>query len=792
MLTKKITEVVDLKKKLVSLALAAAMLLAPAAAHESIFAQTSMTASAQTSGDWEYVQAEQKDCIRLTGYKGNETALKIPSKIGSKKVTELGAGLFNANEKLKSAVVPNTVTAIGGSAFCGCTQLREVTLPDSITSLGTSDHGYVFLGCTKLEKVNIPSKLTTLEEGTFEDCTSLKSAKLPESLKAIKYACFADCKSLVSISIPSSVTSIGRFAFTDCTSLTKFTVDEKNISYCSTGGVLYNKAMTKLIAFPAKMSSLSIPSSVYMIEQAAFSENSSLTTAVIPSTVSEIGDRAFYRCSKLKNILVNDANKNFTSHDGVLYNKDATQLICCPAGKTGILTVEPTIERIAPSAFESSSLCGIKLPGTLLQIGEKAFAGSCITDIVIPTDCKSIGSAAFKGCNALVQATISTGVATVGSEAFANCPKLTQIFVPSSVTSIGQNAFGASDTSDSWKKSPKGFVLYCDDDSFALKHAKSAGLAYKTVPAYSRLAGDNRFATAARISQSSFKTAKTVVLAFGYNSADALAGVPLAAKLGAPILLTEKNSLPEETSSEIKRLGAKQVIILGGVNAIAESVEDQLRKSGLSVEREAGETRFGTAVGIAKRLEKLSGSKPTEVFFVNAYQFADALSASAAAATKSAPIIYLSGKGEPDDETAEYLKSIKDSVKSAYIIGGTGVITDEALTAAADSLGLSSGEAASRIWGADRYATCTAVNERFADVLDGSSLCTAKGYDFPDALAGGVFAAIKKAPLFLADNSLSDVQIKYLQSRKTDSISIFGGINAVPEKLSQQISMTAA
>ena len=304
-----------------------------------------------------------------------------------------------------------------------------------------------------------------------------------------------------------------------------------------------------------------------------------------------------------------------------------------------------------------------------------------------------------------------------------------------------------------------------------------------------RFPGKNRYATAAEISKNSFKTANTVVLAYGLNYADALAGVPLAKKLNAPILLTNKDTLPAETLTEIKRLKATKVYVLGGAGAISDKVVKTLKNSGVkTVVRYAGTTRFGTAVSIAKNLS----SAPSEVFFVYAFNYADALSVSTVAATKGAPIIYLKTNGDIDKQTADYLASLKKKgcVKNAYVIGGSGVISDAMMKKAGNLLGLTFNKTITRVAGKDRYATCVAVNKKFASTLTGTAICVAKGLDFPDALAGGVFAAMKKAPLFLADNALKDVQTAYLKTKQADTTYVFGGTGAVPDKLAQAVKNT--
>ena len=291
-----------------------------------------------------------------------------------------------------------------------------------------------------------------------------------------------------------------------------------------------------------------------------------------------------------------------------------------------------------------------------------------------------------------------------------------------------------------------------------------------------RLAGKGRYETAVEISRASGTKGDTVVLAYSMNYADALAGVPLAHKLGAPILLNDTKTLDKATLAEIKRIGAKNVIILGGEGAISKEVENALAKEDLSTRRIAGSTRFSTATAIAEQLN----SAPQEVFFVYGFNYADALSVSTVAAVKGAPIIYLSTSGELDHDTADYLAKIKGRVKNAYVIGGEGVISDDMMNKAAKALGLKS---AARVAGKDRYLTCVEVNKAFAETLTGKAVCIATGLAFPDALAGGVFAAGKKAPLFLADNSLSSAQAEYLKSKDPDNIYVFGGTGAVPDSL---------
>ncbi len=298
-----------------------------------------------------------------------------------------------------------------------------------------------------------------------------------------------------------------------------------------------------------------------------------------------------------------------------------------------------------------------------------------------------------------------------------------------------------------------------------------------------RIAGSSRFTTAAKISAVSCASAETVILANGMNYADALAGVPLAYKFNAPILLTGNGALNKDTFDEIKRLKAKNVIILGGEGAVSKEAEDELKGAGLAVERIAGSSRFSTAAAIAEKL----GSAPEEIFFVYGLDYADALSVSSVAAIRKAPVIYLNKDGEMNAETAQYLESLKEleCVKNAYVIGGSGVISDDMMQKAATALGI---EQIDRISGANRYETCVAVNEKFADDLTGDMICAATGKDFPDALAGGVYAALNKAPMLLVSDSLNQAQKQFIKAKNAGSVTVFGGTGAVSDEAAKQIA----
>ncbi len=292
-----------------------------------------------------------------------------------------------------------------------------------------------------------------------------------------------------------------------------------------------------------------------------------------------------------------------------------------------------------------------------------------------------------------------------------------------------------------------------------------------------RLSGSDRIQTAVEISKSGWKKADNVVLAYAMNYPDALAGAPLAHALNAPILLTaNKGSLESSVLKEIERLGAKNVYILGGKSAVSDKIAGSLRSQKLSVERISGSSRYGTAVAIAEKLVDVTGKKPAEVFVVSGVNFPDALSVSSIAALKKCPILFAPATGSIDGATSNFIKSCK--TKDVYLLGGTAAVSD-GVKSGIKSLGVN----VVRISGSDRYATALAVYRKFDKVFKGDGVVIATGANFPDALAGGAYAAKKSVPVILVGNSVSSEMKKYVKSGKPDSAVVLGGENAVSQQV---------
>ena len=185
------------------------------------------------------------------------------------------------------------------------------------------------------------------------------------------------------------------------------------------------------------LTSITIPSSVTTIGKYAFRNCTALTSITIPSSVTTIYDSSFDGCSALKTINVDSANASYSSYDGVLYNKAKTQYICCPAGKTSI-----------------------NIPGTLATVpGTKLKA-------------------------AITSVTLNEGTKTLEKWAFINCKDMKSLTIPQSVTTIGEHAVGfchlSGDQTD--PDTPiSSFIIYGYKGSAAEKYAKSNGITFKEI-----------------------------------------------------------------------------------------------------------------------------------------------------------------------------------------------------------------------------------------------------------------------------------------------------------------------
>lgn len=295
-------------------------------------------------------------------------------------------------------------------------------------------------------------------------------------------------------------------------------------------------------------------------------------------------------------------------------------------------------------------------------------------------------------------------------------------------------------------------------------------------PTVRRISGPDRYATAVAASQAQWSagSAGAVVLASGADFPDALTGVPLAAHVHGPLLLSDRNGIDPATVAEITRvLGAnsgKTVYLLGGTSALSDAVASAL-PAGCKVVRLAGADRFDTA----RRVAQVIGASD-HVVVASGRTFADALAAGPLAAKQGAAILLADG---PTLDPA-----------TAAVVAGHASITAVGGPAVAAVRAALPGRTFTDLHGQDRYQTAAAVINAVTGGAIPHSVSVASGVNFPDALAGGAFAANAGQPLALTDphQVSSDLPLEEWHLFEWNgTVSIFGGPSAIGDEVLAEI-----
>jgi N-acetylmuramoyl-L-alanine amidase len=304
---------------------------------------------------------------------------------------------------------------------------------------------------------------------------------------------------------------------------------------------------------------------------------------------------------------------------------------------------------------------------------------------------------------------------------------------------------------------------------FILVLANSVVSANETVTV-ERLDGEDRFDVAVNVSKKGWEAGSQTVLLVNYKAfADALAASPLAYKTDAPILLTNPDSLNPTTETEIKRLKASKIIIIGGTGSVSQKVVDRLSQLNLQVERIGGNDRFEVAYKVSQKL----GTKG-KVVVTNGMTFADALSISPYASKNEYPIL-LSTKDNLPAYTQQAIK--EKNPQQTIIVGGTGSVSGNIEKALKNPL---------RVGGKDRFEVAVNIAKTFN--LPTAKVAVSNGMTFADALTGSVLATKLDMPLLLTQASTVPAVTKaFIDQKQVNSFTVFGGTGSVSSTVIVQL-----
>ena len=306
-------------------------------------------------------------------------------------------------------------------------------------------------------------------------------------------------------------------------------------------------------------------------------------------------------------------------------------------------------------------------------------------------------------------------------------------------------------------------------------------------PEVSRIAGSGRIETAIEASREGFESgASAAIIATARDWPDALGGSALSMLLGGPMLLTEPGFLPAAVADEIERLGASEVIILGGTGAVSADVADALAEvPGVSsVDRISGANRYATAEAIAARVtDELTdrGLDADTAFVATGEAFPDALAASPIASQYALPIYLVPPQADRHQALVDTIEAA--GATQTFILGGTGAVPASFESALVSAFG---SDMVLRLAGDDRYTTAVEVADfavgRFGFEFDRVAVAT--GQDFPDALAAGPMQASANSILLLSHTAYLDEPVaSFLQAyaSKIAEARVVGGTGALSE-----------
>ena len=434
-----------------------------------------------------------EDCDE--NFKGD---LIIPETIEGYPVTEIDAWAFSGCKGITSVKMPDSIISIGQNAFeyCDnistvelsenilkipyrtfycCYSLCSIEIPDSVISIGSDllygtmiynaenywDENVLYVNsyliatrssiqgeytikentkaiadrafheCKGLTKVIFPSSLKSIGEA-FNYCTGLKEINIPTSVEFIGWRAFQGCSNLSVINLSDNVKEIEHYAFAD----TAFFKDGRNWE----DGALYLGG--HLIATNEEISeNFVIKAGTKTISNGVFNGRDALRFLKIPESVTTIGDYFFEGCYNLKAINIDEGNKNYSSVDGVLFDKNKTKILKYPQSKIGdFYKIPDSVIEIAPCAFEKSKIKEIYIPERVSKIGYGAFLYGSLTSVTIPKKVTTINYWTFQGCEELETIVLHDNITSIGSSAFASC-SIKTIDMPDSVKYLGGGVF---------------------------------------------------------------------------------------------------------------------------------------------------------------------------------------------------------------------------------------------------------------------------------------------------------------------------------------------------------------
>lgn len=735
----------------------------------------------------------------------------IQSLVLPKYLKTVGNEAFRYNN-IKALDLPETLETIGNMAFNG-NQIEKLDLPNSVKTLG-----YGAFSLNQIKELSLSEDMKETGEGAFARNIRLKKINLAEGLEKISKASFWGAP-IESIDIPSTVKEIGENAFT-AHRLEKLTIPanvqiigesafEQNPKWIRLKELTLGEGIREIGEKAFKNSVLTqvdLPESLEVLGKNAFEGNiddhknertvklytinkdhlnfdldkfaeiilKDHPVDLLEKAIEAIKDKEDLSGDELKDILasyeaLSDKHKDQVAEDKLKnLNEAIVEFANIQEDKANFLEIieDKTDMEVEEGDKTAQVTVDAEFDSFIAVIFEGEVLGRENYDVVEGSIQVTFKEAFLKGLKAgtyKVSILTTMGLANTELEIEASLPEVTNPEKPSKPSKPNKPGTTIKPIDPIKPDDTKTEDTQTDKTD---EKDKNQTLDVQTT----RTAGDNRYQTAIEISKQTYDKVETVILASGLNYPDALAASALASKEKAPILLlgdTYLEGISQDSLAvfdEIQRLGAKEVIIVGGTNIIHESYESLLGEERL-VRRIAGEDRYETAALIA---EEVLGANPDidTVILADGRNYPDALAIGAYAAKECLPIILTKGDEIPQGQ--DLLEKYK--IDRAIIVGGENSVgkVEEYF------------EKNERIAGKDRYETAVKVAERFFP--EAKEIALANGENYPDALALSPWAGKNNMPVLLTRQAkLEDSLRTYIQDKGIEKIHIFGGNASVSE-----------
>lgn len=413
-------------------------------------------APGQTTSPEGLVYTVSGGAATITGYTGSGGSVAIPATLGGVPVTTISLRAFADKTTITGVSIPASVTSIGLNAFVKCSGLLSIAVDAANSAYASSSDGRALLNKSQTQLIQyalgtsgtyaIPATVTSVAEGAFQGSPGLSSVTLPNSVTSIGDLVFAECPNLASATLSTNLTAISRWAFRgtaltsitlpagitfigqsafegtrlttvaipgamvtlqpevfrNCNSLASITVDAANAAFSSVDGVMFDKAKTTVVAYPAakaptyvvpagitkigagafhsnlNLTGLTLPSGLTTIERDAFEGCSNLSAITIPASVTGIGEEAFLYASKLSVIYflgspptIGASAFSGTAVAKLYYQSGATGWSASHAGLPTAVLTAPVITShpagLAASPGASATLSVVAVGGTTLS-----------------------------------------------------------------------------------------------------------------------------------------------------------------------------------------------------------------------------------------------------------------------------------------------------------------------------------------------------------------------------------------------------------------------------------------